>query len=113
MMILNLRDLIIINLQRLAMTILSKLVNQRLGSSLRRSSPGGAAWSRMFRWDAKPDNIQAHSFRHGLYAGGHWTWWALSVIGLSFIVNWTELKQKYGISLPIPFIRETLEFFTK
>ena len=91
------------------MTILSKLVSSRLqGLSLVRG-PG----TRQFRWDAKPDNIQAHSFLKGLYAPSHWTMWILSGIMMGMFVNWSDLRDKYGIRLPNVLLRDTVEHFTR
>ena len=59
------------------MTILSKLVSSRLQALSLVRGPG----TRLFRWDAKPDNIQAHSFLKGLYAPSHWTMW-IHALGL-------------------------------
>ena len=90
------------------MTILSKLVSPRpaRGSVLQ-------SWARLFRWDAKPDNIQAHSFLKGLYAPSHWTMWILSGIMMGMFVNWSDLRDKYGIRLPNVLLRDTVEHFTR
>ena len=34
-------------------------------------------------------------------------------MGLTIITNWTELRNKYGIYIPITYVRETLEYYTK
>lgn len=90
------------------MTILSKLVSSRL-QTVKLSGPG----TRLFRWDAKPDNIQAHSFPKGLYAPTHWTFKIISVCMIGLFVNWSELRDKYGIRLPNVLFRDTIEYFTR
>merc|ERR1719414_1736575 len=90
------------------MTILSKLVSQRLQAVSLARRPG----TRLFRWDAKPDNIQAHSFPKGLYAPAHWTMWILSGLMFGMFINLSDLKEKYGIRLPNVLLRDTVEFYT-
>lgn len=91
------------------MTILSKLVSARLQTlSMTRGTS-----VRLFRWDAKPDNIQAHSFLKGLYAPAHWTLWILSGFMFGMFVNWSDLRDKYGIRLPNVLLRDTVEYYTR
>jgi len=90
------------------MTILSKLVSSRLQAVSLARGRG----TRLFRWDAKPDNIQAHSFLKGLYAPAHWTLWILSGLMYGMFVNWHDLKEKYGIRLPNVLLRDTVEYYT-
>jgi len=89
------------------MTILSKLVQQRPSSSFRRQ------WVRFFRWDSKPDNIQAHSFPTGLRAPNHWSLYVLTGVMFTLVINWTEVYKRFGIRIPNIFVSESLEFFTK
>ena len=91
------------------MTILSKLVSSRLQAVSLGRRPG----ARLFRWDAKPDNIQAHSFLKGLYAPVHWSFVILSGFMFGMFVNWSDLREKYGIRVPNVLLRDTLEFFTR
>ena len=91
------------------MTILSKLVSSRLQAVSLARGRG----TRLFRWDAKPDNIQAHSFLKGLYAPAHWTLWILSGLMYGMFVNWHDLKEKYGIRLPNVLLRDTVEYYTR
>ena len=91
------------------MTILSKLVSSRLLAASLGRGPG----ARLFRWDAKPDNIQAHSFLKGLYAPAHWTFWILSGFMFGMFVNWSDLREKYGIRFPNVLVSDTLEHYTR
>ena len=90
------------------MTLLSKLVLSRRGQA-----GLGRVWARMFRWDAKPDNIQGHSFPTGLRAPAHWTIYFLSGIGLSLILNWKELRRQFGIRFPNVLVDDSLEFYNR
>ena len=90
------------------MTLLSKVLRDR------RSQVGlGRVWARMFRWDAKPDNIQGHSFPTGLRAPTHWTVYILSGIGLSLLLNWKELRRQFGIRFPNVLVDDSLEFYNR
>jgi len=89
------------------MTILSKLVSPRpaRGSVLQ-------SWARLFRWDAKPDNIQAHSFPHGLRAPPHWSYVLLSGLFIGACFNWSALK-KLGVKIPNIWLQDTMDFFSE
>ena len=90
------------------MTLLSKLLRDR------RSHAGlGQVWARMFRWDAKPDNIQAHSFPTGLRAPSHWTIYFLSGIAVALMVNWKEVKKRFGVRFPNVWVDDSLEFYSR
>jgi len=89
------------------MTILSKLVQNRSSSSFRHQ------WVRLFRWDAKPDNIQAHSFPTGLRAPSHWSLYVLTGCMFTLVINWTEVYKRFGISPPNIWASESLQWFTK
>ena len=87
------------------MSLLSKVLRDR------RSQAGLCqVWSRMFRWDAKPDNIQAHSFPHGLRAPPHWSYVLLSGLFIGACFNWSALK-KLGVKIPNIWLQDTMEFF--
>ena len=90
------------------MTILSKLINHRPS---RMMSPG-LVWSRMFRWDAKPDNVQAHSFGSGLKAPAHWSYVILTGMFIGMTLDWKMIREKVGIRIPNIWVQDTIEYFT-
>jgi len=90
------------------MTILSKLIHQRPS---RMMSPG-LVWSRMFRWDAKPDNVQAHSFGSGLKAPAHWSYVILTGMFIGMTLDWKMIREKVGIRIPNIWVQDTIEYFT-
>jgi len=68
---------------------------------------------RQFRWDGKPDNVQGHSFLSGLQAKAHPLFWALCVCGTIMFINWSKLKEQYGIRFPNIMIADVLVEATK
>jgi len=68
---------------------------------------------RQFRWDAKPDNVQGHSFLQGLRAGAHWTYWLIFWGGILLTFNWKTLKRELGIRFPNLLLDDTLEHYSK
>jgi len=87
------------------MTLLSKLLVQRaLATNI----------VRKFRWDAKPDNIHSHSFRQGLRASAHYTFWILSGGMVLSCLNYAHFEEKFGFKFPkwipgIDFLTDHLE----
>jgi len=69
--------------------------------------------TRGFRWDAKPDNIQGHSFLQGLHAPAHWAFWAMFFMGSSLFFSWRSFKEKFGLRFPNILISDTMEHITK
>merc|ERR1719431_1646334 len=68
--------------------------------------------TREFRWDAKPDNIQGHSFPQGLDAPAHYTFWMIFGISVSLFFSWSTIKEKFGIRIPNILLSDTLEDIT-
>ena len=66
----------------------------------------------MFRWDAKPDNVQAHSFGSGLKAPAHWSYVILTGLFMGMVVDWKMIREKFGVRIPNVWVHDALEYFT-
>merc|ERR1719158_1198183 len=69
--------------------------------------------TRGFRWDAKPDNIQGHSFLQGLHAPAHYSFWLIFFGGASLFVSWRTIREKFGIRIPNVLVADTFEDITE
>jgi len=74
---------------------------------------GNPALKREFRWDAKPDNIQGHSFLQGLHAPAHYSFWLIFLGGASLFVSWKTIREKFGIRIPNVLVADTFEDITE
>jgi len=74
---------------------------------------GNPALKREFRWDAKPDNIQGHSFLQGLHAPAHYSFWLIFFGGASLFVSWRTIREKFGIRIPNVLVADTFEDITE
>lgn len=94
------------------MTLLSKLVLHRTlptkSRLLVRQTP-----VRQFRWDAKPDNVQGHSFLQGLNAPAHFTYWMIFGGGMMMLFNWKTIKRELGVRFPNMLIDDSLEYYSR
>jgi len=64
---------------------------------------------RQFRWDAKPDNVQGHSFLQGLHAPAHITYWIIFGFTTSFLFNWKTIRRELGLRFPMLGLNDMLE----
>jgi len=96
------------------MTLLSKLLVVKPAHTTRAIVlRGNPILKREFRWDAKPDNIQGHSFLQGLHAAAHWSYWAIFFGGASLFFSWKTIREKFGIRIPNILIADTFEHITE
>jgi len=68
---------------------------------------------RQFRWDSKADNVQAHSFLHGLRAAAHPAFWFIFWSGILTTLNWKTIKKELGLSFPNIFVADTLDLVNR
>jgi len=96
------------------MTLLSKLLVVKPTLTTRTIVlRGNPVLRREFRWDAKPDNIQGHSFLQGLRAPAHYTYWVMFGMATSLFFSWKTIREKFGIRIPNILISDTLEHITE
>ena len=96
------------------MTLLSKLLVVKPTLTTRTLVlRGNPALKREFRWDAKPDNIQGHSFLQGLHAPAHYSFWLIFFGGASLFVSWKTIREKFGIRIPNVLVADTFEDITE
>jgi len=96
------------------MTLLSKLLVVKPTLTTRTIVlRGNPVLKREFRWDAKPDNIQGHSFLQGLRAPAHYTYWVMFGMATSLFFSWKTIREKFGIRIPNILISDTLEHITE
>jgi len=96
------------------MTLLSKLLVVKPTLTTRTLVlRGNPALKREFRWDAKPDNIQGHSFLQGLHAPAHYSFWLIFFGGASLFVSWRTIREKFGIRIPNVLVADTFEDITE
>jgi len=96
------------------MTLLSKLLVVKPTLTTRTLVlRGNPALKREFRWDAKPDNIQGHSFLQGLHAPAHYSFWLIFLGGASLFVSWKTIREKFGIRIPNVLVADTFEDITE
>jgi len=96
------------------MTLLSKLLVVKPSLTTRTLVlRGNPALKREFRWDAKPDNIQGHSFLQGLHAPAHYSFWLIFLGGASLFVSWKTIREKFGIRIPNVLVADTFEDITE
>jgi len=96
------------------MTLLSKLLVVKPAHTTKAIVlRGNPILKREFRWDAKPDNIQGHSFLQGLHAAAHWSYWAIFFGGVSLFFSWKTIREKFGIRFPNILIADTFEHITE
>jgi len=94
------------------MTLLSKLLSVR-GNLLNKQVFRSGGSLRQFRWDGKADNVQAHSFLHGLRAPAHFTYWLLFGGGIITLMNWKTIRRELGIRFPNVWINDSFEYFAR
>jgi len=68
---------------------------------------------RQFRWDSKADNVQAHSFLHGLRAAAHPAFWFIFWSGILTTLNWKTIKKELGLRFPNIFVADTLDLVNR
>ena len=95
------------------MTLLSKLVSPRPSQLLRKLVHQPCPRSRQFRWDAKPDNVQGHSFLQGLKAPASFHYWILFGITVGTFTNFKNLREQFGIRIPNEVVADAIEKFNR